>query len=191
MENSISLEDFGKIDQSLVVESYASIVRYYARNKNDKKASLYIQKGLKVLPKSPLLNEYNDRLKGSYTTSSSNNTVNTAVVTTTLEDFSTQFPSCWRSVYIIDSEGSEEIPEDEAMVINASAYAKVSFTLDDETESGRWAYRAKSKLLYIIPQNDKENYLMFKVFRCDDILVLRMYDGKKLMEPKIYFERCE
>lgn len=187
MEASISPKELRSLDVNIVELSYTSLVGYYAEAGNYKKASVYIERGLTSVPRSAMLNQAKSVVEYTPVTTSSAPVVHRA----SLDEFNTEFPSCWKASYLIGGGESEDIPADDTMEISASKYSKVTVTMDGETFTGRWAFRSKSKLLYLIPDNDKENYLMFKVSRCDELLVMRLYEGKTLAEPSIYFERCD
>lgn len=181
MEESIPLNDLQRIEPEIVEACYLSIVYYYGDKNLDKKAIYYLNKGLAVYPNSREFSLLKKRL--AYTPPVTARIVNSNPTA----NFNDHFPACWQAVL---PQNSENNPQTVAQ-IEASEYAKAHFVVNGKTYEGRWAFRSKSKLLYLIPANDKDNYLMFKVVRVNESeLVLRMYQGKSLQKEEVHFKVC-
>jgi len=161
---------------------------------NDKKAINYLDRGLALMPESKLLAQRKKEIR-SY----SNYKYQAYVPVTPkltpaefTEEFSTNFPNCWQATKIrVDGEEETYNPKNK-FTINASQYSKVTVGKDDKSQYGRWTLRSRSKLLYLIPENDKENYFMFKIVDINsDQLELRLYEGKSCSKDVLIFTPCK
>jgi len=108
------------------------------------------------------------------------------------EEFSTYFPNCWELTKASLDGEEQSIDKADRIIIKASKYSKVTITMDNETITGRWTIRPKSRLLYLIPEDDKEDYAMFKIVKItENQLELRMYEGKSCNKEVMIFNTCD
>lgn len=173
---------------------YLAMASEYLNIGNSKKAVNYLDRGLALMPESKKLAERKKEIR-SYTNYKYQAYVPVTPKLTPAEfskKFSTNFPNCWQATKVRKDGKEESYSSKNKFTINASSYSKVTVGKDDKSQYGRWALRSKSKLLYLIPENDKENYFMFKIVDINSTqLELRLYQDKTCSKDVLIFTPCE
>ena len=100
--------------------------------------------------------------------------------------FNKHFTTCWK---LKEGAGDKNSKNAKIDVIESR---KVNFYFDSKSQTGKWSVRYKSKLLYLVPEKDEENYLVFKIINIDDEnLKLKRYIDNKLSSYILHFENCK
>jgi tetratricopeptide (TPR) repeat protein len=163
----------------------------------DSKASIdYINRGLALMPNSERLKARKKEIL-KYNSYLANRSVYIPIASRLTPEafskkFNENFPECWQATKIRINGTEEAYHPDNDFTINASKFSKVTVGKDAKSQYGRWAMRSKSKLLYLIPENDKDNYLMFKIVDItENRLELRLYEGKSCSKDVLIFTKCK
>lgn len=98
------------------------------------------------------------------------------------------FPNKWKAVSILIGDTEQSLNEEEIFKFIAYKDKKCTYIINGKEEKGKWAFRPKSKTLYFIPNNDKDNYKVFKLKSIDETeLVILPYKDQKKPSPYRYF----
>lgn len=181
------------VNTSFIEIAYSSIIGYYVQNQKYNLAINYAREGLHYVPKSLSLESQLESIQTYKKLVSSEQYV--YIPKDTPEDFGKDFfkyfPGCWKIESIRNNGDEVPVSSDDIMEINASENKKVEFSYNGKKESGKWAVRTTSKLFYLIPERDKEDYSLFKVIRItDNELVLREYKNNKQTKKEITLKAC-
>lgn len=184
------------IRESIIEGIYMAISADYIRKGNYNVALQYTERGLHFAPNSYELKNQAQNIKRikninksisqsdkySYVPSKSEQFK---------EEFQHNFPQCWKATKVIEKDKARDITSLEKFEIDATDDQKVSFNFRNITYKGKWALRTKSKLLYLVPDRNKENYFMFKILEMDNnIIKLRYYEKGKFNSEILVLESC-
>jgi len=183
------------IDLSLVEEIYNGMATHYVAHGDYSGAVHSLERGLALAPQSYYLRERKKILEEYGRTPVFDLTpdiIPIKPVTASFEEqFNSGFPGCWQV---------KEVRGDAAGVATTS-YLQFKITAKENNEAeyyymnvhrkGRWAIREKSRLMYLVPDKDKDDYLVFKVITIDqDNLVLKPYENDVLKAVEIVMVEC-
>ena len=186
------------IDQ-FVTNAYGDVSGYYLRKGKYATAEKYLNEGLHWAPDSYELRNNLDilrKVKG-LTNNFTENIYNEAPkeinvnYSDNIDDFKKKFGKSWVEKSTTDLVKSEtkDVSPGESMKIGVKGM-KVVFRDHGVVQNGSWSLRLKSHLLYLIPEVNKEDFLVFKVVSITDTeLKLRPYkDQKKLTNTILTFK---
>lgn len=185
-------------DKELVELLFIQIMGYYVHRLDYNNGIRYLETGLEILPHSTKLKERRDELVRLNNSDIKPINVSTSRPITTMkkppndeELFSDLFAKCWKTEAIIEGEDGYASPRYEYLTINAQPDKKAEFKIGGSEYSGRWAYRPNSRLMYLIPKRNENDYIVFKVTYIDfNRVVLRPYEDNKLQKFKIEMTEC-
>ena len=108
-----------------------------------------------------------------------------------LEMFKKRFPGCWQASSFRKPKSKVETKLNSTRKITVKSKRIVEYIYKGKKLKGKWSIREKSKLLYFTPENDKANYLVFKIIKIEkDYMELRPYEGKRLTNEILIFRKC-
>ncbi len=185
-------------DKNLVELIFIEIMGYYVHRLDYNNGIRYLETGLEILPHSTKLKERRDELVRLKNSDIKPININTSRPITTMkkppnneELFSDLFAKCWKAETIIEGEDGYASSRYEHLTINAQPDKKAEFKIGGSEYSGRWAYRPNSRLMYLIPKRNENDYIVFKVTYIDfNRIVLRPYEDNKLQKFKIEMTEC-
>jgi tetratricopeptide (TPR) repeat protein len=183
------------IDMSLVEEIYNDLATHYVIEGDYSSAIHSLERGLTLAPQSYRLRERKKELErygNSPVISINRHIIPVNPVTLSFEEqFNSSFPKCWQV---------REVKSDAAGVANSSYHQlkitakknnEAEFFYEDVNRKGRWAIREISHLMYLVPDKDKDDYLVFKVMSIDQkFLVIKPYENDVLKDIEIVMEEC-
>ncbi|MBN2395975.1 MAG: hypothetical protein JXC36_05890 [Candidatus Atribacteria bacterium] len=184
-------------NEEYIESAYGEVAAYYVRQQRYDMAMDYLKKGLKFAPNSLALKERIESIKSFRNIIYSTNFEKELIALPTKqedfeEDFNRCFPKCWKAKSIDDGSSLKDFPLNEKFEIVATKSKKVEFVYKNEKKSGRWAVRLKSKLLYLVPSGNENDYLLFKIVEINDLVMkLRPYEGSKLSPVILVMEACK
>jgi hypothetical protein len=183
-----------------IIEDFYSDA-YYHYNARYKKtiAKKYLNEGLKMFPESEKLKEL--KKQSNYKPIKTNDVNITTLVYSKSpeekraefeEDFTAAFTGCWKAIssYQQDKKTNQTALK-EIYKIQIIKSKTIKFYKNKKMQSGKWSIRTKSKLLYLIPDKDKNNYDIYKIIKVSETeLHLRMYNNRKKTDTVLVFKRC-
>lgn len=172
------------LNEYAVEDCFVAVSLSYLKNGDINNAINYINEGLEYYPESDKLKDVSKSLKELKQDFKQTYSPEPKKAVLSAEAFKNKFletfPNCW-----IENGG-------ESNKIQAKESRKVEYTIGEREEVGRWAYRSKSKLLYLIPERNEDDYLMFKVVSVEKgNIMLRLYVDNKLSKDVIYLSECK
>ena len=192
-EESLQYANAYSHDKEYLENMYLDIAGYYARKNNMNMAAKSLQRGLQFEPNSMLLK---NRLMELSQFRSQANTFEQAIVYSNKsreeqfkEDFNKSIVACWEIDGALN--GADEVEYDESLKIMTYKDNKLTYIIDGKTESGKYSIRTKSRLMYLVPDRNKEDYTIFKVESIDNReMILRPFVNGKLTGTRIYMSKC-
>ncbi len=176
-----------KYNADHLAEMYLSLADYYYNQRNYGKVNSTINRGLAFEPTSLRLLEKKRIIQ------SINNKVQAYEVEEAKsfeEDLKSHMSNCWQIDGFINKKG-ESVGYDETFKIMAYDNKEVTYEVDGKVEIGKYSTRPKSRLLYLTPNSNKDNYLVYKVIDISrHYLVLMPFKNDKLTGEKVYFSVC-
>ncbi|HAB50925.1 MAG TPA: hypothetical protein DCE80_01875 [Ignavibacteriales bacterium] len=205
-EDQIKLYPDIVMNDKYVELAYGELASYYIRKTKYNEAEKYYLKGLALAPNSYELKKQKELLSSQKTGLNEylNDSKNYDKINNELaleipknpdeksgfkESMDTFFPGSWEAVNFIEDGQTKAVPKDEKLVIIAKPNNKLEFNMGGIKETGRWAIRNKGHLLYLIPKDNENDYLVFKVVEISkNTLKLQAYDGGKLENIIVQFK---
>jgi len=183
-----------KYDENLIESAFLTAASKYDRKIN--KAINILTTALVYAPNSKVISNSIEQLK---TYKKSKNTkydydylVEEKTFTEKIIDY---FKSCW-SVTTIEKVGIEINKEENilefTLEIDKSKYKTAYLKSDDKKIECEWSIRHNSKLLYLIPKNDRSNYFVYKINDIEENeLVLRPFVKGKMTNRVLTLTKCK
>lgn len=194
--DAVSTYDLINYSEEHVSIGFSSAVYYYAKNRNFKKAIEFIEQGLDLVPQSNMLMEAKqqiakqqdyDRMVRNYRRMDANRPEALSPREKLKQDLYTYFKGNWKAKTIIIEDMEQELTDKEVFELIAGDNKNCEYKHDGKTEKGKWAYRPVSQCIYFIPNNNKDNYKVFKVKAIsENTLVLLPYKDQKKPSPYKY-----
>ena len=193
MEDKIQSEPNLTYDENYMAEAYLDLASYYARKENINQMGAALKRGLNLLPNSVLLQNRYEAAKQFSSNWNRQQQIISAMETSEKETFKQQFEryfvNCWENT------GSKKDDEEGDYDKNFKIYGydddEVTYVLNGKTEKGTYSIRTKSRLLYLIPKRNKDDYIMYKVESINDTyMVLMPLNGRYLSGERVYMRTC-
>ncbi|MGY6649982.1 tetratricopeptide repeat protein [Wenyingzhuangia sp. IMCC45574] len=182
-----------KIDPNFVDGAYITAATSYEYKEVNTMFSI-LEKGLKLAPESKaLLERYNELKKyKAYRKQKAVERNAYANKKTLSEKIKEYLKSCW-SVTEIEKLGKEiEKNQQLEFTINLKGIQKAQFSSETKNFEGEFSIRYKSKLLYLIPKNNRSKYLIYKIVDIDAYeLALRPFVNNKLTNRLLTLTPCK
>lgn len=179
----------------LEIENLIVIISNHYILTNEISDALYYTKiGVQMKPESAKLIKLRDRIQ-SFTkgVADRNAALNkrSAKVDDFKERFLANFEGCWKVQVLQKDRKIIQDPTYNNLIIKAKTGRKLEYTFNNKKSYGRWSIRGNSKLMYLIPDEDPEAYLIFKVLKIkEDQLYLKHYTNRRLNKITIVMEHC-
>lgn len=173
-----------ELNPSFVEAVFIEISRFYIKNDNASKAISFLDRGIKLAPNSFELKDMRKHIISfkQYKSQYQPSPVEVKPISYK-EYFNEHFTECWQ---LKEGTGNRNTK------IDVQASKKVNYNYNNISKTGKWAVRYKSKLLYLVPENDEENYIIFKIVEIDEEnLKLRPYVDNKLSPTTLHFTKCK
>jgi tetratricopeptide (TPR) repeat protein len=185
--------DFALYDK-MVEETYANASACYVRKDQYGKAIHSLNKALHYVPESMLIDERLDNIKEFQQNVIP---IKTEVPTITLSredqfklDIETNLENCW-TVHRVSDKENKDVHSFKNLEFRFKPGKKVEYEIGDKTEKGKWAVRYKARIIYLIPERDKDNYTMFKVETITKSdLIVREFENRRMTPYRISMKRC-
>lgn len=186
------------VDQ-FVINAYNEVFGYYMEKGKYATAEKYLNEGLHWVPDSYALKHSKDLLKqfkgltNNYTENIYSDMPRKSKYpyVDNIDDFKKKFGKSWveRSITDLVKSETKDVSPGESMKIGVKGM-KVAFRDHGVIKNGTWSLRLKSHLLYLIPELNEEDFLVYKVVSIsDNELKLRPYkDQKKLTNTIMTFK---
>jgi tetratricopeptide (TPR) repeat protein len=187
------------LDQ-VVVQVYGDVSRYYMQKNRADMAEKILAEGLKWVPDSPILKGKYEMIKQNQGVWKLNPSEHYVVDIQTLpvandnfgDEFKKKFQKKWRAESVIENSETKKLAASKVFRIEVKSDTKADYLSEGTVDKGTWALRDKSKLLYLIPDKRKNDYLLFKVVLItDNELHLRPYPDQKKASKSIIVLKAE
>ncbi len=176
-----------KYNADYLAGMYLSLADYYYNKRNYGKVNASINRGLAFEPTSLRLLEKKRIIQ------SINNQVQAYEVEEAKsfeDDLKNHLSNCWEIDGFINKQG-ESVAFDETFKIMAYDNKEVTYEIKGKVEIGKYSTRPKSRLLYLTPNSNKDNYVVYKVIDISShYLVLMPFKNERLTGDKVYFSVC-
>lgn len=181
-------------EPNYLAQMYVDVSNYYGRKNQLTQATKAIKRGLEFEPNSLVLqnslkslgevnNQYR-QMQQAFEEAEKDH------IETFGEAFERHYLRCWRNSGSLTRK-NEEGDYDKTLNIMFYDDNEVTYITQGKTENGKFSLREKSKLLYLIPNRDKDDYMVFKVMSINSYdLVLMPFKSDKLTGEKIYMRPC-
>lgn len=197
LESFLNEENYSSSADKYIENAYSSASIYYIEKRKYHTAMVYINRGKIFVPHSMQLRqqaEYVSMIKNYKPRSYSSEKY--SYVPSASEQFKEKFlkyfNDCWKAYNVIEEDKTRKITSFEKLEIEIFDDRRISFTFRSKSYIGKWSLRAKSKLLYLVPARDKQNYLMFKIVEINkDQIKLRYYEKGKFNSQILVLEVCK
>ena len=167
---------------------YLDIANYHFNNRNLSKVKQSIQRGLEIAPNSIIL------LNRMQMINQMNSTIKTYEVEEQKsfeEEVTNYINNCW-SYDGFTTKNGDQGEYDKTFKIMAYQNKDVNFVMNGKFEVGKYSIRTKPKLLYLTPNRDKNDYVVFKIIEINkNYMVLMPFKDEKLTGEKIYLATCK
>lgn len=194
LEDQIRTKADFTYDPNYLAQMYVDVSNYYGRKNQLTQAIKTIKRGLEFEPSSIVLqnrlrslgeiNYQYQQLQQAYEEVEKNQILSFE------ESFEKYFMRCWRNTGSL-TRNNEEGNYDKTLNIMFYDNNEITYISEGKTENGKYSLREKSKLLYLIPNRNKDDYMVFKVMSIDQVdLVLMPFENDKLTGEKIYMRPC-
>lgn len=177
-----------KSQQNYLVKLFRQAELFYKKDEYFKKNLQDFDKG--IFPKPPVKYNYS----GSYSNTSNNKKSSRYfTVEEYANKFKNDFKGSWCASYFRKAGDDNKVKMAKQAKIDLGSSKSVTYVYEGKTLKGKWSIRPESKLMYFTPDNDKNNYLTFRVIKfTKDKIELRPYDkNKNLTNYILIFERCK
>lgn len=175
-------------DESYLAAMYLDIANYHFNNRNLSKVKQSIQRGLEIAPNSIIL------LNRMQMINQMNSTIKTYEVEEQKsfeEEVTNYINNCW-SYDGFTTKNGDQGEYDKTFKIMAYQNKDVNFVMNGKFEVGKYSIRTKPKLLYLTPNRDKNDYVVFKIIELNkNYMVLMPFKDEKLTGEKIYLAICK
>ena len=182
------------VDRNYFAEIYIDLANHYLRKENINKATNSLKRGLELDPNSSLLKDRYQtmyRVKAEYNQNRANlNAAMQSGADSFEEQFDKYFIACWENDGSLTRDNKEG-GYDKTFKIMSYKDNKLTYVVKGKTFTGKYSFRKKSKLLYLIPNTNKDNYIIFKINRISNSeMILMPFKNDKLTGEKIYMSHC-
>ena len=175
-------ESAPEIRNEFIDAVYTTLFRYYADKENIKGAKAALDKGLKLNPRSRDMRMLQEIMKSVQINSRATNNMTYIPYQpkSTMDIFEDEFPGKWKTVSVSDYKGNDNIKIDKYFELKVTADKKFELTSKGQIVKGKWSVRTKSRLLYLIPNGCKNDYLVFRIIELENSeLKLKPYEENK------------
>lgn len=183
-------------NEEMLEAFYTELSSIYVRMQNYSMANEMINRGLVYVPGSEELKFQRENIKQYKNLSSAAglNQVNVYQPTEAevlLDSFDKYFTGKWKCVAVEADGKRREAGKNESIEIIISQGRKVNYTVKNIKQTGKWSLRGKSKLLYLVPERNKEDYLMFQVIEINPTLIkLKLFENNRFSSTVYVLEKC-
>jgi hypothetical protein len=185
-------------DEQYLEAAIIKIMAYYVHDLKYDNAIYFLERGLEILPHSAALNKRLKELETinrnkytyakpdkipiySYKTNKYNN----------IDISDDVLVGCWKMKSLIWDNQEIESNHYEKFSFVAQKSEAVDYSIGGKDYTGRWALRKKSRLMYLVPDRDYDNYLVFRIYQADtNQIILRPYENNKLIKLTIELQPC-
>jgi len=187
-ENQLKDNPSTNYDESYLAGMYVDIATYYFNKGSMAKVKQSIQRGLEIVPNSLILL---DRMQAI-------NKINTSIQKVEIieqesfeERVDNYLKNCWSYDGFTTKQG-EQGEYDKTFKIMAYQNKDVNFVINGKFEVGKYSIRVKAKLLYLTPNRDKDDYIVFKIMEISkNYMILMPFKDDRLTGEKIYMSVCK
>lgn len=166
---------------------YLDLADYYFNKRNYEQVSSSINRGLAYEPTSIQLLGKKKKIQ----------TINSRVQAFEIEeqksfdeDLKKYLKNCWGIDGFRNKQG-EDIEYDKTFKIMAYDNKEVTYEINGKVQTGKYSTRPKGKLLYLTPDSNKDDYIVYKIIDISQAyLVLMPFKNDKLTGEKIYMAVC-
>jgi Tfp pilus assembly protein PilF len=182
------------VDRNYFAEMYLDLANYHLRKEQMNKATQSFKRGLELDPNSALLKDrYQMLFRVNKEINQQQESFNTIVRHSELsfeESFEKFFMACWTIDGQLTKDG-KKVKYDESFKIMSYKNNKANYIIKGQTKKGKYSFRKKSKLLYLIPDINKDDFTIFKVNSINKSeMILMPFKNDKLTGEKIYMSGC-
>jgi hypothetical protein len=193
--NALEKYELEHYSENHISIGFGSMAFYYLNKTNIDKAIQVLDTGLKMSPESLRLKQLRNEIRNAKQMISNRKTnpepINEIVYKSADDIMRDQvnqlFPGKWKAVSILIEDMEQKLTSEEVFEFVAQKNKDCTYTHNNKTEKGKWAYRKKSKCIYFVPDYNKDAY---KVFRVKDVaadkIVLLPYKDQKKASPYTY-----
>jgi hypothetical protein len=178
-----------------IENAYLELSRYYIRKKNSKLALYHIDKASKWIPNSTVLSH--QRTNASYRVNyeyNKQNITSSYEEVVTKDDFKNKFEKtfkgCWAATKGYTNQKESTLSKDEKLRIEIGSKNTIVYIVKGIEYKGKWSIREKSKLLYLVPNKNENDYMVYKIIEVNSKhILLKLYTRNKTNKTLI-LERC-
>lgn len=183
-----------KFDQNYVDSAFLTAANSYEARDSNKIISV-LEIGLKIAPRSNALLERYNLIKKykNYRNQMAIERNKAAIPEKTFsEKINNYLKKCW-TVTTMEKIGKDtEKNDDLEFTIELSGYKKLSYHSTKKSFKGDYSVRSQSKLLYLIPKNNRSKYFVYKIMEIDENkLKLRPFINEKLTNRVLTLTPCK
>lgn len=183
-----------KFDQGYVDSAFILAANSY-QAKDSKKMSDILNIGLKIAPKSSAILQSYNQIKQYRNYRKQMETERNEAFTpeqSFTEKVNEYLKKCWTVTKMEKLGDDTEKNDDLEFTIELSGYKKLSYKSDKKTFEGDYSVRYESKLLYLIPNNNRSKYIIYQIMDIDaNELVLRPFVNGKLGNRILTLSTCK